>query len=132
MGEALEIGEWRIPRGWTVVVGIDLIDQDPERYPFPEHFDPGRFLRQAPDWSQWLPFGGGTRRCIGSAFAEMELAVVLRTVLQEFELRATNAPAEGQRFRGVALAPAKGGRAVVRPRLVNVSSAPQANRATRP
>lgn len=118
VGDVLELGEWRIPRGWTVLVGIDLLHHDPERYPFPERFDPGRFLRQAPDWSLWIPFGGGTRRCIGAAFAEMEMAVVLRTLLQEFELRPTTAPAEGRRFRGVALAPAKGGRAVVRARRV--------------
>lgn len=118
VGEVLELGEWRIPRGWTVVVGIDLVHSDPQRYPFPERFDPGRFLRQAPDWSLWIPFGGGTRRCIGAAFAEMEMAVVLRTLLQEFDLRPTIAAAEGRRFRGVALAPAKGGRAVVRARRV--------------
>ncbi len=122
VGEVLELGQWRIPRGWTVVVGIDLIHHDPERYPFPERFDPNRFLRQAPDWSQWIPFGGGTRRCIGSAFAEMELEVVLRTLLQEFELRPTTDAAEGRRFRGVALAPAKGGRAVVQPRQVTAST----------
>ena len=123
VGDVLELGEWRIPRGWTVVVGIDLMHHDPQRYPFPERFDPGRFLRQSPDWSLWIPFGGGTRRCIGAAFAEMEMAVVLRTLLQQFEVRPTSAPAEGRRFRGVALAPAKGGRAVVQPRRVNMSSA---------
>lgn len=116
LGEHLELGEWRIPRGWNVVVGIDLIHHDPVRYPFPERFDPERFVRQAPDWSTWLPFGGGTRRCIGAAFAEMEMNVVLRTVLAEFELRPSTAAPESRKFRGIALAPAKGARAAVRPR----------------
>jgi cytochrome P450 len=122
VGDVLELGEWRIPKGWNVVVGIDLMHHDPDRYPFPERFDPSRFLRNAPDWSLWIPFGGGTRRCIGAAFAEMEMAVVLRTLLREFDVRSTTAPGEGRRFRGVALAPAKGGRVTLRPRTVTASA----------
>ena len=42
----------------------------------------------------WIPFGGGTRRCPGAAFANMEMMVVLRTVLSEFTLAPTDAPDE--------------------------------------
>ena len=67
-----------------------------------------------PDIYDWIPFGGGTRRCIGAAFANMEMDVVLRTLLDTFELMTTTAPDERWHNRGVANAPAKGGLAVVR------------------
>jgi cytochrome P450 family 138 len=61
----------------------------------------------------WVPFGGGTRRCLGAAFANMEMNVVLRTMLREFRLVPTNAREERLHSRGVAFAPSGGGRAVV-------------------
>ena len=69
-----------------------------------------------PDRYAWVPFGGGFRRCIGAAFAEMEMDVVLRTVLREFELSTTSEPDERWHARGVSFVPAKGGRAVLRRR----------------
>jgi hypothetical protein len=69
-----------------------------------------------PDLYEWIPFGGGTRRCLGAAFATMELNVVLRTLLREFHLEPTDQPGERWHSRGVANAPGKGGRAVVRRR----------------
>jgi cytochrome P450 len=61
----------------------------------------------------WVPFGGGTRRCLGAAFANMEMNVVLRTLLREFRFAPTAARAERMHSRGVAFAPKDGGRAVV-------------------
>ena len=60
-----------------------------------------------------MPFGGGTRRCVGAAFANMELDVVLRTVLRHFVIQTTSAPGEKVHNRGVAFTPKKGGRVVV-------------------
>jgi hypothetical protein len=71
----------------------------------------------------WIPFGGGRRRCLGAAFAQMEMDVVLRTLLRHFELLPASSPAERERFRGVAFAPAKGGMALVRRRRVPSGSA---------
>jgi cytochrome P450 len=110
---ALHLGEWVIPRGYTVMVGIDLMQSDESVFPRARTFDPDRFLGVAPDTYSWIPFGGGTRRCVGAAFATLELDVVLRTLLREFELRTTYAPGERWHSRGVAFAPAKGGRAIV-------------------
>ncbi|WP_306214567.1 cytochrome P450 [Actinoplanes sp. RD1] len=114
--ETLTIGDWTIPRGWTVVAAISLVHSDDRVFPGAARFDPDRFLGAAPDTYSWIPFGGGTRRCLGAAFATMEMDVVLRTVLRDFTLVPTTAPGERAFNRGVAYAPAKGGIAVVRRR----------------
>jgi hypothetical protein len=76
-------------------------------------FDPDRFLGARPGTFSWIPFGGGTRRCIGANFATLEMNVVLRTLLRDFTLEPTDGLGERYQFRGVAMAPAGKGRAVV-------------------
>ncbi|ETA07310.1 cytochrome P450 [Gordonia alkanivorans] len=115
VADQLELGEWRIPRGYNVMVSIALLHDDSREFTDPERFDPTRFLGTAPS-PAWLPFGGGTRRCIGAAFATMEMDVALRTILSDFELLPTDARAERWFSRGVAYAPARGGRIAVRRR----------------
>jgi hypothetical protein len=107
----MPLGQWVIPHGYTVQVDIPLTHQN--AYPYPDRFDPDRFLTESPDMYSWVPFGGGTRRCLGAAFANMEMNVVLRTMLREFRLVPTNAREERLHSRGVAFAPSGGGRAVV-------------------
>jgi len=107
----MPLGQWVIPHGYTVQVDIPLTHQN--AYPDPDRFDPDRFLTESPDMYSWVPFGGGTRRCLGAAFANMEMNVVLRTMLREFRLVPTNAREERLHSRGVAFAPSEGGRAVV-------------------
>ena len=82
MKREVEIGGWRIPAGTIVVPAIALVQLRPELYPDPQAFRPERFLgdEQPPSYS-WIPFGGGVRRCIGAAFAQLEIKTVLRTVL---------------------------------------------------
>lgn len=111
-----QIGRWTLPRGMNVFVSIYLLHNDDTLFPDARRFHPDRFVGARPDTYQWIPFGGGVRRCIGAAFASMEMDVTLRTVLQEFELEATTAPDEKWHSRGVASAPADGGRVVVRRR----------------
>ncbi len=107
------LGEWTVPRGRQIIVSASLIHSDPRFFPNPERFDPGRFLRRGQDTYTWIPFGGGTRRCPGAAFAHMEMDIVLRTLLREFTLQPTRRRAERLRDRGIANAPARGGLAVV-------------------
>jgi cytochrome P450 len=114
LADALELGPYRIPRGFKVIVGLDLIHTDDRVFPHADQFDPDRFVGQRPDLYSWVPFGGGVRRCIGAAFADMELNVVLRTLLTDFELAPTEARDERFHNRGVATAPHKGGLARVR------------------
>jgi cytochrome P450 len=115
-GESLALGQWVLPRGYTVMVSIGLIHDDDSVFPNAAAFDPDRFVDVNPDTYSWVPFGGGTRRCIGAAFAAMEMDVVLRTLLRDFELQTTDEPAERWHSRGVAWAPERGGQAVVRRR----------------
>ncbi|OBG12620.1 cytochrome P450 [Mycolicibacterium celeriflavum] len=110
-----DLGEWRIPHGYTVMVALANIHANAEVFPDPERFDPNRFLGKRPP-TAWVPFGGGTRRCIGAAFANVEMDVVLRTVLRHFVVETDNAPDEKVHFRGIAFTPKDGGRVVVRHR----------------
>jgi cytochrome P450 len=116
IAEQFHLGRWTVPKGYTVLVSIGLIHDDEAIFPNPRTFDPTRFLGAKPDLYQWIPFGGGTRRCIGAAFATMEMNVVLRTLLRDVTLLPTTEPDEKWHSRGVASAPGRGGRAVVRRR----------------
>lgn len=123
-----ELGRWRIPKGHAVLVSISLIHDDDKLFPNAHLFDPARFLDTKPDLYQWIPFGGGSRRCLGAAFANMEMNVVLRTMLRDFSLVPTTERDERWHSRGVASAPGKGGEAVVHRR--SRRAAPLAEAAT--
>ncbi|QUR65891.1 cytochrome P450 [Mycobacterium spongiae] len=108
-----QLGEWAIPQGDSIIVNIAHIHSDPDVFPDPDRFDPQRFIGGKPSAFAWIPFGGGTRRCVGAAFANMEMDVVLRTVLRQFTIETTTAPDEAWHGRGVAYTPKDGGRIVV-------------------
>jgi cytochrome P450 family 138 len=110
-----DLGPWRIPHGYTVMIAIANVHANSEIFPHPERFDPDRFLGTRTP-TAWIPFGGGTRRCIGAAFANVEMDVVLRTILRDFEIQTDNAPEEKVHFRGIAFTPKDGGRITVRRR----------------
>jgi cytochrome P450 family 138 len=111
--DGFRLGRWTVPKGYAVLVSIALIHNDESVFPNAQAFDPTRFLDVRPDLYQWIPFGGGPRRCLGAAFANMEMNVVLRTMLREVTLEPTAEPGERWHSRGIANAPAKGGRAIV-------------------
>jgi cytochrome P450 len=119
--DGFQLGRWTLPKGHTVLVSISLIHDDESVFPNARTFDPTRFLGKRPDLYQWIPFGGGIRRCLGAAFATMEMNVVLRTMLREVTLVPTGEPGERWHSRGIANAPAKGGRAVVHRRCAAVT-----------
>jgi len=96
--------------GTMVVPAITPVHRAGDVWPDPEAFDPGRFLDGSPAPYSWIPFGGGVRRCLGAAFAQLEMKVVLREVLQRTELAAPpDARPEVQRIRHVTLVPERGG-----------------------
>lgn len=111
-----ELGEWAIPRGSSVIVSISQMHANADAFPDPDRFDPQRYIDAKPPTFNWIPFGGGARRCVGAVFANMEMDVVLRTVLRHFTIEPTTAPGEKWHFRGVAFTPKDGGKIVVRRR----------------
>ncbi len=88
----LDFGGYRIPAGTRVLYSIYLTHRHPQFWESPGQFDPERF---SPGRSQsrppylFLPFGGGPRNCIGTAFAQVEAKVVLARILQRFNLAQT-------------------------------------------
>jgi cytochrome P450 family 135 len=107
------LGGHDLPAGVTVLAAIYLAHTDPESFPEPYAFRPERFLEDSPETYSWIPFGGGTRRCIGAAFAQLEMRVVLRTILSQAELAPGSAEPERIVRRNVTLAPEHGTPAVL-------------------
>ena len=86
--EPFPLGRFEIPVGIEINPSIAAIHRRRDRYPQPREYRPERFLGDdAPDTYTWLPFGGGTRRCLGASFASFEMAVVIRRVLERTDLR---------------------------------------------
>ena len=86
-----------------------MIHHRSDLYEDPESFRPERFLGpDAPDTYTWIPFGGGTRRCLGASFAMMEMRAVLRRVLQRTALQPASPELDKVQFRGITLAPRDG------------------------
>jgi cytochrome P450 len=102
----------RLPAGTLVFPAIALIQTSGDVFPDPEDFRPERFLDGSPPPYTFIPFGGGIRRCIGAAFAVMEMKTVLSTVLQRVELTAPDQRPEQPRPHHVTQVPAGGGRVV--------------------
>jgi cytochrome P450 len=73
----MRIRGYELPAGVKVVPSIYLVHRRPDVYPEPERFLPERFLDRPPGTYTWIPFGGGVRRCLGGAFAQFEMEVVL-------------------------------------------------------
>ena len=109
--EPFELGDYVIPPGIEINPSIAAIHRRADRYPQADAFRPERFLEDdAPDTYTWLPFGGGTRRCLGASFATFEMAVVIARVLERTQLEPVGRPAKGAR-RGVTFGPKGGVRA---------------------
>jgi cytochrome P450 len=115
----LECDGFTLPAGTDVSPAIWLTHTRADLYEAPYAFRPERFLEEPPATYAWIPFGGGVRRCLGAAFAELEMRVVLRAVLERFELTSTHGSERVMR-RGPTLAPRHGTR--VRLRRVHTSS----------
>jgi cytochrome P450 len=120
--EPTELGGYLFAPGTHLAASILLVQLDPQLYPpDPDVFRPERFLEGAPEPYTLVPFGGGVRRCLGAAFATLEMKVVISTILARTRLRAPQAKSEKARFRGVTMLPSRGGEAVVE-RLSGVES----------
>jgi cytochrome P450 len=85
----------------------------PDLYPEPEQFRPERFLERSFSPYEFIPFGGGTRRCIGAAFAMYEIKIMLATVLGRFQLAAADSAPLSPVRRGMTMGPSGGVRMVL-------------------
>ena len=112
----MELGGYELPAGTVVAPCVYLIHRNEEIYPHPRHFLPERFLEQPPGTYTWIPFGGGTRRCLAASYAEMEMKRVLRTVLGEVDLWPADSDSEHARRSAISFSPDKRGRVVAVPR----------------
>ncbi len=102
-----------LPAGTDVTPAIWLTHTRADFYPEPFAFRPERFLEDGPDTYAWIPFGGGIRRCIGAAFAEFEMRIVLREVLTRCELHKASPAPEKIGRRNITLSPRAGTPVVV-------------------
>jgi cytochrome P450 len=109
------LGGYDLADGTVVFAAIYMLHTNPEVYPDPFAFKPERFLDDGPETYSWIPFGGGTRRCIGAAFAELELRIVLSEVLRSVRLEAADPRPQRMMRRNVTLTPAEGTRVISRP-----------------
>jgi cytochrome P450 family 135 len=108
LADELRVGEWLLPPGTDVTPAFWLTHTRPDLYPEPLAFRPERFLSNPPETYAWVPFGGGVRRCLGAAFAEFEMRVVLREVLTRCDLGGVRRSPERIARRNVTFSPRHG------------------------
>ncbi|HEX8822834.1 MAG TPA: cytochrome P450 [Archangium sp.] len=97
-----------LPAGTPVMASVWLTHNDPALYPEPERFRPERFLERKFSPFEYLPFGGGARRCIGAAFAQYEMRVVLGTLLASHRFALAHDRPERPVRRNITLGPVNG------------------------
>lgn len=114
--EPLRLGGYELPAGTTVAPCIHLIHRDERHYPEAHRFLPERFLDKQPGTYTWIPFGGGTRRCLAASYAEMEMKRVLRIVLETTDLRPVEDGGERARKSAISFSPDQKGLVIAEPR----------------
>ncbi len=88
--QAIELGPYRLPAGTYFFFSQYILHRSEEYYPDPLRFDPERFTpeqKAARPRFAYFPFGGGSRQCIGEAFAWMEGVLILATLSQRWRFR---------------------------------------------
>ena len=78
---ACEFGGYEIPKGWSLISGINQTHQDSQLYPEPDRFSSDRSAKPF----SYVPFGGGLRECLGKEFARLEMKLFAAKIVREFE-----------------------------------------------
>ncbi|MEM7556519.1 MAG: cytochrome P450 [Cyanobacteria bacterium P01_A01_bin.84] len=104
----MQILDYSVPKGMLLYPSIYLTHHNPEIYPEPEKFKPERFIERKFTPYEYLPFGGGNRRCPGMAFAKFEMKLALATLLSSYSFKSMDEKPLSAVFRATSLAP-KGG-----------------------
>ena len=110
------LGEYGVSAGTAVTMSILLIHHREDLYPRPFDFLPERWLDRKPGTYEWIPFGGGIRRCLGAALAMAEQRVVLEAMARRLDLEAEDPAPERALHRNVTMIPVHGARVVLRSR----------------
>jgi cytochrome P450 len=112
------LGRYAVPADTAIAASILLLHHREDLYPDPFSFRPERWLERKPGTYEWIPFGGGTRRCLGATLAMAEQRIVLEAMARRLDLAAASAKPERPKHRNVTMIPARGGRVIVRGRRV--------------
>ncbi len=107
LATSLTIAGYRLDAGVNVAPCALLAQRQANLYRRPLTFDPARFLDQRPG-PAWFAFGGGVRRCIGDAFAQLEMRIILTAIVDTYRLEPVGYP-ERARPRALVLVPDQGG-----------------------
>jgi cytochrome P450 len=110
------LGDYGVPAGTPIAISILLVHHREDVYPEPDAFLPERWLGRKPGTYEWLPFGGGTRRCLGAALAMAEQCIVLSEMARPLDIEADDLKDERAVHRNVTMIPARGGRVLIRSR----------------
>jgi cytochrome P450 len=110
------LGHYGVSAGTPIGMSILLVHHREDLYREPFEFRPGRWLGRKPGTYEWIPFGGGIRRCLGAALAMAEMRVVLEATARRLDLEAAEPEPEHVLHRNVTMIPARGGRVVLRRR----------------
>ncbi len=110
------LGDYAVPADTPVLISILLLHHREDLYPEPFAFQPERWLDRKPGTYEWLPFGGGIRRCLGAALAMAEQRVVLEAMARRLDLEAAEPEPERALHRNVTMIPRHGARVVIRSR----------------
>lgn len=111
---AWRLGEYGVPAGTPVSISVLLIHHREDLYPRPWDFLPERWVGKKPGTYEWIPFGGGTRRCVGATLAMLEMRRVIDRMAQRLVLEADRPEAERVKHRNVTMIPARNARVTVR------------------
>jgi cytochrome P450 len=120
--EPVQIGDYTFDPGAILIPCIYLAHRRSQTYPAPEQFQPDRFLQQKFSPYEFLPFGGGSRSCIGAAFSLYEMKLVLATVLSCYTLTATTQGTVKPERRGITFVPSSNFRLTAIARRTNTSA----------
>ena len=110
------LGDYVVPADSGIAMSVLLVHHREDVYPQPFAFRPERWLGRKPATYEWIPFGGGTRRCLGAALAMAEQRVVVEAMARRLDLEADEPEPERAQHRNVTMIPARGARVVVRGR----------------
>jgi cytochrome P450 family 110 len=104
----LQMLGWSLPAGTDVVASVIMLHNREDLYPEPTRFRPSRFLDRKFTPFEYIPFGGGARRCIGAAFALYEMKIVLATILRSHRIRLVSSSKVSPARRGGTMGPSDG------------------------